>query len=121
NGFPYMCVGRSMAYSKALFLKVGGFSKLPAQIESGTDDLFLQQCSKTAKFGLIPDAVSWSKSPDNLVGWLRQRKRHLSAGNYYPAYIHICLVLNDFTTIVLPVALVYALLNWGVASQLILF
>ncbi len=115
HSFPYMCVGRSMAYTKALFHSTSGFDR-HAHIQSGSDDLFLQSVKSKAQFSLHPEAVSFSISPSSIKRWMVQRKRHLSAGTHYPISALVLIFCYEVSNLLTP--LVYLFLLFSKHPQL---
>jgi len=84
KGKPYMGVGRNLGYRKSLFFKNGGFSG-HYHIASGDDDLFVNQHAVRENTSIVLEPGSHTVSiPKKKTGaWIRQKKRHLSAGNLY--------------------------------------
>ena len=86
RGFPYMGVGRNMAYRKSTFFKMRGFAG-HLHVASGDDDLFVNsaankentqiECTKESKTLSVPKS-SFSR-------WLSQKRRHLTASPFYSA------------------------------------
>lgn len=105
---PYMCVGRSMGYSKSLFNKSEGFKPFK-HIQSGSDDLFLQSVKGVARISLVPSAVTYSLSPSSIKRWMVQRKRHLGAGKHYPFNILLMIFLYEITNLLIPLAYLFLL------------
>lgn len=87
SGRPYMGVGRSIAYRKAAWEKVGGFQG-HADLPSGDDDLFVQDILKhglTVELAPAPGAdegTSTLPARDLADGWNRKR-RHLGTASRY--------------------------------------
>jgi len=84
----YMGVGRNLSYTKTLFFKHKGFAK-HQHILSGDDDLFVQEVATKDNVSLCLDyqAFTYSDSEKTLVKWIRQKRRHLSAGKLYKSSI----------------------------------
>lgn len=84
-GFPYMGVGRNMAYKKSFYDEVGGMSKLPKHLKSGDDDMFVNKHATAENTIVCFDeaALCYSEAPENFVDWLNQKKRHLSTSPNY--------------------------------------
>ncbi len=84
KGRPYMGVGRNLAYRKDLFFKNKGFAG-HYHIASGDDDLFVNQHAVRENTAIEIDADSHTVSlPEKRFGaWIRQKRRHLVAGNLY--------------------------------------
>ena len=83
-GYPYMGVGRNLAYQKALFFRHKGFTS-HQHIPSGDDDLFINQAANRHNVSVIlhPDAFTYSPARKSWKSWWLQKKRHLSTGKYY--------------------------------------
>ena len=83
-GFPYMSVGRNVAYKKSLFTKVGGFES-HLDLPSGDDDLFINELPKDTKVNIVtaPKAQTVSVAKKKSKSFLEQKKRHVSAGMKY--------------------------------------
>lgn len=84
KGLPYMGVGRNLAYRKELFFQNKGFSS-HYHIASGDDDLFVNQnavkSNTSIAFGAEGHTVSLPKKKTG--AWIRQKRRHLTAGTHY--------------------------------------
>lgn len=93
-GFPYMSVGRNVAYKKELFFKVGGFSN-HLNVASGDDDLFINDLPKGVQFNQIfgVEAQTVSAAMQSYKSLLKQKKRHVSAGFRYKFINLLLLVL----------------------------
>lgn len=83
-GFPYMGVGRNLAYRKSLFFKSKGFSS-HYHLISGDDDLFVNMLAKRGntktEYSIQSHILSIPKS--TFKEWIKQKKRHLITGNHY--------------------------------------
>lgn len=84
KGKPYMGVGRNLAYRKELFFQNKGFSN-HYHIASGDDDLFVNQNAVKSNTSIAFDAEGHTISlPKKKTGaWIRQKRRHLTAGTLY--------------------------------------
>lgn len=84
KGSPYMGVGRNLAYRKSLFFENKGFSR-HYHIASGDDDLFVNENANGLNTAIEIDLESHTVSvPKSTLGsWIRQKQRHLLAGNHY--------------------------------------
>ncbi len=96
-GFPYMGVGRNLAYTKTAYQSVGGFSQhyhLPA----GDDDLFVQSVAnkKNTTSIIHPEAYAVSVGPINFKTYWRQRLRHLWVGKQYKTSVSLLLSILPF-------------------------
>jgi cellulose synthase/poly-beta-1,6-N-acetylglucosamine synthase-like glycosyltransferase len=95
-GRPFMAVGRNLSYPKALFERLGGFAH-SARSLSGDDDLLVQEVARRrsalVRYVLDPDAFVPSEAPATFEAWLRQKRRHASAGRYYGPAVQAHLLL----------------------------
>lgn len=83
-GLGYMAVGRNFAYKKDIYEAVHGF-KSHYSVLSGDDDLFFQEVSKKGNHTICIHEASFchSNAESTWEGWVRQKKRHLSASHHY--------------------------------------
>ncbi len=84
DGYPYMGVGRNLAYRKSLFMQHKGFYP-HLHITGGDDDLFVNRHA-TAENTTTVTAKScqvYSKPKTSWQQYYRQKLRHLSVGRYY--------------------------------------
>jgi len=83
-GRTYMGVGRNLAYKKELFFKHKGFAS-HYQIQSGDDDLFVNEAATPVNVAVEIDARSytWTKAKKSLKDWFRQKKRHVTTWPMY--------------------------------------
>lgn len=85
SGYPYMGVGRNIAFTKSCWEVTGGF-KGHLDIASGDDDLFVQDASASGmRIGTEVSIKGQCHSvwPNTWLGWIRQMKRHLTTGPRY--------------------------------------
>jgi biofilm PGA synthesis N-glycosyltransferase PgaC len=80
----YMGVGRNLSYRKSLFFKNKGFAS-HNHIMSGDDDLFVNETARPDNtiVELQQDSFTGSSTRNTFGGWLKQKKRHMSTGNFY--------------------------------------
>jgi hypothetical protein len=84
-GYPYMSVGRNVAYKKSIWKSVNGF-ETHKEIPSGDDDLFIQSIANnnlTIGLQVHPDAHTISHPKNNFKDWTKQKIRHHSTGFKY--------------------------------------
>ncbi len=83
-GMPYMGVGRNMAFKKKMFERAGGFAA-HWNLASGDDDLLVNAAAdaRNTAICLHPDSFVFSESKKTWREWVRQKRRHLSAGRRY--------------------------------------
>lgn len=96
--FPYMGVGRNMALKRTVFLEKF-VTILNGDIASGDDDLYVNFVAepKTTAVCLHPESYTISDSPKSLQKWVKQKRRHLTAGFQYK-------VIHQILLVILPVA-----------------
>ncbi len=99
-GFPYMGVGRNMAYRKSLFYENKGFTS-HYSIHSGDDDLFINRAATRKNTQVVADPESFTLSlpKKSFKDWWIQKKRHLSTGRYYRWRHKFLLGLYSFSTV----------------------
>ena len=85
RGWPYMGVGRNLAYTRACFTATKGFASHIRQL-SGDDDLLVQDAVRRGQRVAVvadPAAHTLSEPAETWRVWWRQKRRHLSAGRAY--------------------------------------
>lgn len=92
SGKPYMGVGRSLAYRKKCFERVGGFDS-HMDVLSGDDDLFIQSTATSCNTSVVfnSESIVYSTPPDSFIKWIRQKKRHVKASIKYSFSVKIFL------------------------------
>ncbi len=83
-GMAYMGVGRNMAYTKSSFFEIFGF-RSHMHIQSGDDDLFIQDFSKNKSVAICPrtSGSTLSVPKEHLSSWFKQKRRHISTSGHY--------------------------------------
>ncbi|GAC1594602.1 MAG: glycosyltransferase [Hymenobacter sp.] len=85
RGWPYMGVGRNLAYTRDCFTATKGFASHIRQL-SGDDDLLVQDAVRAGQRVAVvadPPAHTLSEPATTWAAWWRQKRRHLSAGRAY--------------------------------------
>ena len=85
RGWPYMGVGRNLAYTRKCFTATKGFASHIRQL-SGDDDLMVQDAVRQGQRVAVvadPAAHTLSEPAATWAVWWRQKRRHLSAGRAY--------------------------------------
>ena len=84
RGFPYMGVGRNLAYRKSLFFGNKGFAG-HYHLESGDDDLFVDQTARKAntRVQISRESQMVSRPHTSFRGWFKQKRRHLTTASHY--------------------------------------
>jgi glycosyltransferase involved in cell wall biosynthesis len=110
RGFPYMGVGRNLAYRRSAFFTNKGFGNY-SHIASGDDDLFVNANASGRN-----TCVEFSKGThtrsvpcNGLIEWMTQKKRHLTTAPYYKLRDKILLLTELLTRIIFYAALVLLL------------
>lgn len=83
-GFPYMGVGRNMAYSKELFFKTKGFIS-HRHVASGDDDLMVNEVATSTNTSVVASKESRTVSipKQSWSSWFIQKRRHMTTGGMY--------------------------------------
>jgi len=83
-GYPYMGVGRNIAYRKSFFLSVKGFNEF-LSVTGGDDDLFVNKhaTALNTTLRMDPHALTYSKAKSTWREFFYQKVRHLSVGKKY--------------------------------------
>lgn len=116
RGFPYMGVGRNLAYRKQVFFRNKGFGA-HNHIISGDDDLFVNaNASKSnARVEIGPGSHTLSVPASSVAEWVKQKQRHLSTGKYYRIRDKILLFLEPLSRVLfysLFIILISSLFLW---------
>ncbi len=84
-GFPYMGVGRNIAYDTKFIKEKLKKYQHPKNVISGDDDLIVNKFSNYDNTCVLlnQDSICFSKAPKNINDWITQKVRHLSVGKYY--------------------------------------
>lgn len=109
---PYMGVGRNLGYKKELFFKVKGFSK-HQHILSGDDDLFINQVANKSNTAIVfaKDSLTISLPKTSFSSWVKQKKRHLSAGKFYKFKDKLVLGLYPISLIMLVISFIVLIIT----------
>ena len=124
-GYPYMGVGRNLAYKREEFFKVDGYRD-HLKIRSGDDDLFINQVAtkKNTAICYTPDSFTYSKPKTTFSAWFRQKRRHVSTAEFYKPFDKIQLAIfyaSQLLFIILPIILLSFQFQWIVVLGLIAF
>ncbi len=103
-GRPYMAVGRNLSYARDVFTRLGGFAH-SLHAMSGDDDLLVQETARRRAAAIRhvfdPQTFVPSAPPASWRQWVRQKRRHLSAGRFYGRGIQAHLAFFHATGIAL--------------------
>jgi glycosyltransferase involved in cell wall biosynthesis len=117
KGFPYMGVGRNLAFKKSLFQALDGYQQ-HAHFTAGDDDLLVNAAANAQNTRVCTNSqtLMYSEGPSNWQQWLQQKKRHLSVSHAYQplhqAFLSIfagCQVMHYFLLFLNLLALQFAL------------
>tara|TARA_B100000508_G_scaffold60116_1_gene46772 strand:- start:49330 stop:50460 length:1131 start_codon:yes stop_codon:yes gene_type:complete len=113
-GVPYMGVGRNLAYTKSLFHENSGFKSHYA-LQSGDDDLFVQEAAKNRNYGICVDPESFCYSEPKLTwkDWVKQKTRHYTTTSRYTLIKKLLLGIYPLTLILLYVSFIILLSNFS--------
>lgn len=105
HGFPYMGVGRNLAYRTS----VARNYDFDPDLASGDDDLFIQQFAddNTTALSLSPGSFAYSESKTNWFSWLDQKSRHVTTSYHYPPMVKVGLGLFGLSQIVWPLIFIF--------------
>lgn len=105
-GYPYMGVGRNLAYNRKVFQQAKGFSS-HAHLMSGDDDLFVNQMATAdnTTINILPDARIFSTPVSSWGSYYIQKRRHLSVSSHYRFYHQLALGLLSFSHLMFYVSL----------------
>ncbi len=106
-GIPYMGVGRNMAVRKSFFTSNDVY-KNNMDLQSGSDDLLVNEFSnyKNTEIQISPDTFVYTKPPESLSRFIRQKTRHISTSFKYKLIHKILLSVYSFSHIFLYLLLI---------------
>ena len=104
---PYMGVGRNMAYTKKLFEDTKGF-KSHYSIQSGDDDLFIQEAAHKGNFAIQihPESYCYSEGESSWVDWKNQKQRHLTTSPHYKVFHKVLLGIYPMSLLLMLITFV---------------
>ena len=84
SGFPYMGVGRNLAYRKNIFFQNKGFASHYG-LASGDDDLFINEVARKSgtRIEIGKGSHTTSDAKTSWREWYYQKRRHLTSGPRY--------------------------------------
>ncbi len=121
KGRPYMGIGRNLAYEKSLFFDNKGFAS-HYHLLSGDDDLFVNENANGKNCAVEFSKESHTLSLPELTfkSWLKQKKRHISAGSHYRTGSRIRLGAELVSRIILYTTFIWLCISspwiWHVAA-----
>ncbi|HMQ06907.1 MAG TPA: glycosyltransferase [Saprospiraceae bacterium] len=93
-GYPYMGVGRNIAFTKKRFFDVGGYTH-QMEYPSGDDDLLVQAMANGENTAgvLSPEVHVYSSAPSDWTSFFKQKRRHISSSFRYKTSHQIILTM----------------------------
>ena len=124
-GFPYMGVGRNLAYKKEEFYSVNGFID-HIKIRSGDDDLFINQVAnhKNTTICYSPESFTYSKPKTSFKNWFNQKRRHLTTAVFYKPFDKLRLSLfyvSQLLFLILAIVLLAFQYQWIIVGSIVVF
>lgn len=128
-GFPYMGVGRNMAFSSDLFFAAKGQHR-HRQLMSGDDDLFINEVARANNTAAIADGRSYmtTRATPDLATWFHRKRRHYTTARFYRFGHQLLLTLLPAARMVLwaTIAILFATGHFrpaiaGLAIELLVF
>ena len=119
-GFPYMGVGRNMAFTSGLFFAAKGQYK-HRQLMSGDDDLFINEVARAKNTTAIADGRSYmtTRATPDLGTWFRRKRRHYTTARFYRVGHQLLLTLLPASRLVLWAAILFLFFSGNVKSALV--
>ena len=114
KGKAYMGVGRNLAYHKSLFFENKGFAR-HYHLLSGDDDLFVNEnaTSSNTAVEISPGAFTFSLPESSWAAWIKQKRRHVSAGSHYGRSSKFRLGMEWISRIMLYLSLIWLCISSG--------
>jgi poly-beta-1,6-N-acetyl-D-glucosamine synthase len=113
-GTAYMGVGRNMGYTRSLFMSVDGF-KSHYSLQSGDDDLFIQDAAKNRNYTIVtdPDTFCYSDAKETWEDWYKQKSRHFTTTAKYRVFKKLLLGIYPLTLILMYLTFATLCLYFG--------
>lgn len=98
RGFPYMGVGRNLAYRKSIYTANKGFAS-HHDLRSGDDDLFVNEVARKYNVAVEYSANAHTRTKAKITfrDWWYQKKRHATTGWRYTLRDKLILSTEPFT------------------------
>lgn len=111
RGYPYMGVGRNLAYTQDLFFESDGF-KDHQKMQWGDDDLFINKVASNGNTALCygPDSFTLSEAKSSFSSWFSQKRRHMSTAVKYKSNTKLFLAIKPLRMLLYYFILVYGML-----------
>ncbi len=100
-GKAYMGVGRNLAYKRSLFFENKGFGP-HINLQSGDDDLFINQLAKGNNCSVVKLQDSFTRSipASSFSALAKQKMRHLSTASFYSKSSKFLLILEPLSRVI---------------------
>ncbi|MGD1844603.1 MAG: glycosyltransferase [Salibacteraceae bacterium] len=110
TGWPYMGVGRNLAYKRSLFFKHKGFAR-HLHLLSGDDDLFINEVATAKNIGVVmlEEARTESEAKATWTDWWYQKKRHLTTASHYRWQYKSALALLSLSQLIFFLSFIHLL------------
>ncbi len=118
---PFLAFGTSWGYTSEIYQKAGGLSSVAGGL-SGDDDLLIRQMSQFNPVMAVcfqPPGWGRTRIPQSLKQFLVQRRRHHSAGKYYPLRVKLGYLMHHLSNLLLwispllnPATLLFLCAKW---------
>lgn len=108
----YMGVGRNIAYTRELFNSVNGF-KSHYSLQSGDDDLFVQEAAKKGNYTICldPESFCYSEAESTWNDYVKQKTRHFTTSSRYPLIKKLLLGIYPLNLLMFHVSFLILCLN----------
>jgi len=119
-GFPYMGVGRNMAFTRDIFFEAKGHRR-HRQLMSGDDDLFINEVARAKNTTAIADKGSYmtTRATPDLATWFRRKRRHYTTAQFYRFGHQLLLTLLPTARLVLWATIFFLLFTGHPRTALI--
>ena len=113
-GYPYMGVGRNLAYRKSTFFANHGFQGLLNE-RAGDDDLFVNKVANRTNTAVVCNrySITWTPPKSSWQEWLHQKRRHLSVSSHYKQHTRLQIGLEPLTRGLMYTLLIACLIIGG--------
>jgi glycosyltransferase involved in cell wall biosynthesis len=100
-GFPYMGVGRNLAYKRSIFFENKGFGPY-INLQSGDDDLFVNKLANKSNCSVEMSQDSFTRSvpAGSFAALTKQKARHLSTAPHYNLWSRLLLIAEPLSRLI---------------------
>jgi poly-beta-1,6-N-acetyl-D-glucosamine synthase len=113
-GWPYMGVGRNMAYKKSLFFAKKGFAN-HYHLLSGDDDLFVNENANkdNTTIEISPESHTESTPKTTFGEWFKQKKRHFTTSKFYKSKHKFLLGIEYLSRFLFYASFTWLIIIWN--------